>query len=320
MDVKDDFQAAATSNVAFSPDLPAKGVKPRRSPKTARKKQTSDGPVSNLPVSDHLDFKRSNARPGASDISQDRSPYLVNRLLETSNQNLFNHVKFHLVKQAIDKLQIERPRILDVGCGLQVSRQYLEALKLDFQYFGIDYEARFQPDAIVDLEDLSGLEDTLPWKPDVVLALDVLEHLNEDPEELKKVVSNIRSIVGDDTTLIVTLPQLYRLDRFKLPHLHYPEHKIRLTQSEWREIIEPQFDIKTVQGLGFLSVIPYLPMWSKHYRPDNRLGALFNYLRGSFFEWSPFKPADLFLSNTLGKWKPLKTLSNDILFVASPKK
>ena len=280
-----------------------------------------DAPGANLTVDTHKVRNKPLARASgnhevtAIPNTEDRSPYLVQRLFETNEKNLFNHVKFHLVKQAIDRLQLEKPRILDIGCGLQVSRQYLEFLDLDFDYFGIDYEPRFNPDAVVDLGDLTGLKDKLSWKPDVVLALDVLEHLHEDPQEIKNVLANLSSVVDENTTLIVTLPQMYRLDRFKLAHLHYPEHKIRLTQAEWREILESEFEITEVQGLGYLSVIPYLPMLSKKYKPDNRLGALFSFLRSKFFEWGPFKPADLFLSNTLGRFGPFKTMSNDILFV-----
>lgn len=247
----------------------------------------------------------------------DRSPYLVERLLESKDKNLFNHVKFHLVKQTIDQLQIDRPKVLDVGCGLQVSREYLEDLGLDFDYFGIDYEPRFGPDAVVDLMDLDTLSGKLPWQPDVVLMLDVLEHLHEESKEIEAILGNISCVLPGHCLAIVTLPQMYRLDRFKLPHLHYPEHKIRLTQQEWRTTLESEFDVQSVQGLGYLSVIPYLPMASKRYKPDNRLGKLFNYLRGQFFEWHPFKRADLFLSNTLGRVKLFKSVSNDLLFTAS---
>ena len=126
-------------------------------------------------------------------------------------------------------------------------------------------------------------------------------------------------MIPQNCTAIITLPQMYRLDRFKLKHLFYPEHKIRLTQAEWRAVLETHFDIESVQGLGYLSVFPYLPMLSKRYKPDNRLGKLFNLLRSKVFEWGPLKPADLWLSNTLGKIGFMKTISNDILFVAKPK-
>jgi len=72
---------------------------------------------------------------------QDRSPYLVKRLLETNERNLFNHVKFNLVKQQIDTLGLDTPRVLDIGCGLQVAHSYLTDLNLECQYFGVDYDA-----------------------------------------------------------------------------------------------------------------------------------------------------------------------------------
>lgn len=252
---------------------------------------------------------------------QDRSPYLVKRLLETNERNLFNHVKFNLVKQQIDTLGLDTPRVLDIGCGLQVAHSYLTDLNLECQYFGVDYEPNFSPGAVVDLLNISDNPPELPWSPDVVLMLDVLEHLHEDTNELDKIVASIKNhLCAPDSTMIFTLPQMYRLDRFKLPHLHYPEHKIRLTQQEWVQVIEPHFEIESVKGFGYLSVIPYLPMASKRYTPDNRLGKLFNYLRGHFFEWGPFKPIDLWLSKMLGGIPGIKQFSNDIIIVARPRK
>lgn len=247
---------------------------------------------------------------------EENSPYLVKRLFETNETNLFNHVKFTLVKQEIDKQRIQRPAILDIGCGLQVAKRYLELLDLEFEYFGADYEPKFAPDAVLNL--LSP-DPEVNFKPDIVMMLDVLEHLHEDPVELKLIVGRIKAMIPPDCVAIITLPQMYRLDRFKFRHLVYPEHKIRLSQSEWREILESHFAIESVQGLGYLSVIPYLPMLSKRYKADNRLGKLFAKLRSEVFEWAPLKPVDLWLSNTLGKIGVLKTLSNDVLFVARPK-
>ena len=229
-------------------------------------------------------------------------------------------MKFNLVKKHIKSLNKDYPKILDVGCGLQVAKRYLNELGLDFDYIGVDYESKFSPDAVVDLNQALDLSATLPWDPDVVLVLDVLEHLHEDIFKLDNVVANLANSLPPTCTAIITLPQMYRLDRFKLGHLHYPEHKIRLSQGEWRNVLSSHFDISYTQGLGYLSVLPYLVMASKRYKPDNNLGKTFNYLRGSLFEFGPLKPIDLALSNTLGKLHPLKFISNDILFVATPKR
>ncbi len=251
--------------------------------------------------------------------AHDRSPYLVKRLTETSDQNLFNYVKFHCVKNEIERLQCDALRVLDIGCGLQVARRYLRSIGLQFDYFGVDYESSFEPDAVVDLLSLDQQMPALPWQPDVLIMLDVLEHLHEDPRQLEQILARLRALCPPKARLILTLPQMYRLDRFKLSHLHYPEHKIRLTQREWCELVSTQFDIEGVRGFGVLSVVPYLPMASKRYRPGNRLGRLFNYLRGTFFEWPPFKPVDLWLSRIVGRVPWLNTFTNDILIVATPK-
>ena len=255
-----------------------------------------------------------------SDADADRSPYLVRRLFETPEWNLFGYVKFRLVKRHVDTLGLVRPRVLDIGCGLGAARGYLERFGLEMDYHGVDYEARFAPDAVVDLMGEGPLLPDMPWRPDVVLALDVLEHLHEDVGELERVVRRLAAALPPTARVIVTLPQMYRLDRFKLSHLHYPEHKIRLEQHEWRAVLESAFEVETVQGVGYLSVIPYLPMASRRYAPDNALGRLFTTLRSRVFEWTPLKPIDTFLSNTLGRLGPFRTISNDVLFVLSPRR
>lgn len=248
-----------------------------------------------------------------------RSGYLVERLFNTPENNLFNYVKFNLVNDHIKAAGHQLPRIMDIGCGLQVARRFLNALNPSIQYFGIDYEPTFEPDAVVDLNKAGALEAPMDWQPDVVMLLDVLEHLHEDTEDLGQVVKHVADTMPNNARAIITVPQLYRLDRFKLAHLHYPEHKIRLTQAQWRGILEAHFDIHEVQGVGYLSVLPYLPMAFRRYTPENALGRLFTHLRSSTFEKRWLKPLDLFLSRTLGKVGLLKTLSNDILFVATPK-
>ncbi len=248
-----------------------------------------------------------------------RSNYLVERLFSTPENNLFNYVKFHLVNDHIKACDLQIPRIMDIGCGLQVAKRFLCSLNPAIRYYGIDYEATFEPDAVVDLNIQGALDKPMDWTPDVVMLLDVLEHLHDNTSDLADVIQHVAESMPSDAQLIITVPQWYRLDRFKLPHLHYPEHKIRLTQQEWRTVIETHFDIITTQGLGYLSVIPYLPMALRRYTPDNSLGRLFNHLRSQTFEKRWLKPIDLFLSRTLGKIRPFKYLSNDILFVVTPR-
>ena len=259
------------------------------------------------------------ATPGTPAAEQvTHSPYLVQRLFDTKENNLFNYVKFHLIRDRIEDLTPPNPRVLDIGCGLKVAHSFLSGLGLQHEYFGVDYESEFNPDAVVDLMSLDRASEDYPWEPDALLLLDVLEHLHEDIDVLDGILKNAAKQCGRSTVVLISVPQMYRLDRFKLSHLHYPEHKIRLTQKEWCELIGKHFHISSVRGYGYLSVIPYLPMASRRYQEKNQLGKLFHFLRGRFFEWSPFKPIDLILSKLLGGIPGFKTWSNGTLIVARP--
>ncbi len=248
------------------------------------------------------------------------SSYLVKTLQSTPDNNLFNYVKFHLIKDALTPYRAKKLNILELGCGTKTTDRYLKRLGCNFNYFGVDYEASFSPDFICDLLHPEGIKEVLPWKPDFLMLLDVLEHLHEDVEALEEVLIKIKNLIAPNTKVIVTLPQMYRLDRFKFSHLHYPEHKIRLTHKEWKLLLSKSFSVDKVQAVGYLSVIPFLPMFFKTYKPDNILGRLFIYLRKNIMEWPFFKPIDLWLSRTLGKIKPFYYYSNDIHFVLSNKK
>ena len=251
-----------------------------------------------------------------------RSCYLRDRLALTPDHNLYNHVKFSMVAQQIRRLGLSCPNVLDIGCGTGVAGRYLESLGIEARVFGTDYESSFLPDAVVDLLrfEPGTLAAQLPAVPDVILCLDVLEHLSEDPAVVSGAVRRLVSVAGPDTLLLFIQPQMYRLDRFKLAHLHYPEHKIRLTRPEWREVFRAGgVAVDSERGFGYLSVIPYLPMASKRYRPDNRLGRLFDTLRSDVMEFAAFKPVDLALSLALGSLGgPLTSAANGVLYVGRP--
>ena len=53
----------------------------------------------------NADLATSDLKRSEDSYTTERSPYLVKRLLETDDINLFNHVKFNLVKQVVDRYQ-----------------------------------------------------------------------------------------------------------------------------------------------------------------------------------------------------------------------
>merc|ERR1712029_614620 len=135
---------------------------------------------------------------------------------------------------------------------------------------------------------------------DVILMLDVLEHLPGKGPDIQKVVSESAGLLPPQGIILAVVPQLYRLDRLKLPHLHYPDHHVRFTLDEWTTIVRKSATVSEICGIGYLSCAPYLPMLSPWYRDDNLHGRLFRYLRGTLFEWEPLKSAEVFLTSMLG--------------------
>ena len=245
------------------------------------------------------------------------SPYLVARLANQA-PNLYGTVKFAIVAEEIRKLgaRLGRPaRVLDLGCSTSISKHYLEFNGLEFEYCGVDYEAEFSPDIVMDVRELHLRRSQLPWEPDVILLLDVLEHLPGKAADIEAVMRACAQVIPAHGMVMVVIPQLYRLDRLKLSHLHYPEHQVRFTLGEWRAIIARAIDVAGVRGVGYLSCLPYLPMLSPWYREDNGHGRLFQTLRGKVFEWGPLKPLECWLSRALGRLPGLKGWCNSSLLI-----
>jgi SAM-dependent methyltransferase len=258
--------------------------------------QTTTGTKSTIAGAEHM---------GQEVGAQDHSPYLVQRLLG-QKPNLYGTAKFSVVGDYIRPIaeNLDRPvRILDLGCSTSISKEYLSTTlgdSVDFEYCGVDYEAAFEPDIVMDITEIHQRREELPWTPDVILMLDVLEHLPGKEKDIQKVVSESVNLLPPHGLVLAVVPQLYRLDRLKLNHLHYPEHQVRFTLEEWATIIQEGAEISEMRGIGYISCIPYLPMLSPWYRDDNGHGQLFRYLRGTAFEWEPLKPAEVFLTSLLG--------------------
>jgi len=251
--------------------------------------------------------------PGAA-----QSPYLVSRLLTRTQETLFDFVKFRAIREVLPEPDGAPIRIADFGCGPQVAARRLNALGVDFDYCGVDYESDFRPDVVGDLRVPERLAEELPWTPDVITLLDVLEHLDGCEADIRAVLRCCHELLRRNRgLLVITVPQMYRLDKLKLSHLHYAEHKVRMTQGEWRGLIEEYFEVEAVSAVGFLSVIPYLTMLSRRFRPDNWLGRAFRHLRETTMEKKWIHGLDWWLSRHAPKFT--KEWSNDILFAARPR-
>jgi Methyltransferase domain len=243
------------------------------------------------------------------------SSYLVDRLLSGKDENLFNYVKFRLIAQALKDSKIEDLRILDLGCADKIALRYLTDLGVDFQYCGVDYESPFSPDILSDIRDSQQIRSKLPWQPNVICLLDVLEHLEGLEVDIIQVLQACCAVLPAGGLVIVTIPQMYRLDRFKFKHLHYPEHKIRLRQQEWLNLLKCELKVRQRHGVGFISVIPYLTMLHPQYEQKPGLMRLFKRLRERTLEQPFLRSLDLRLSRVLGGLPWFRQWANDVLFV-----
>lgn len=243
------------------------------------------------------------------------SPYLVDRLLTGKDENLFNYVKFRLIAQALREAGIMQPRILDLGCADKIALRYLTKLGVEFDYCGVDYESPFSPDILADIRKAEQIVPKLPWQPNVIFLLDVLEHLDGLETDILQVLEACCAILPPNGLVVVTIPQMYRLDRFKFKHLHYKEHKIRLRQKEWYNLLSCALKVCKSQGVGFISVIPYLVMFHPRYEKTPALMHLFKQLREKTLEQPFLRVLDWHLSRLLGRLPFFRQWTNDVLFV-----
>ncbi|HLL52488.1 MAG TPA: class I SAM-dependent methyltransferase [Myxococcaceae bacterium] len=234
-------------------------------------------------------------------------------------RNLPDAVRLRLVAQEIrrhaSRLGGRVPRVLDVGCGDKTALRHFGELDLEVDYCGLDPDPTVSPDLVGDARELEYQHARLPFRPDVILLLDVLEHLEGRHGDVRRVLRGCRSVLAPGGVVLISVPQMYRLDRLKLSRLHTPEHKLRLTVSEWRGLVELDFEVVAAQGAGYLSALPYLPMLHPGYGEKNALGQLVHALRHGLSAVEPLESADTWLSNSVGRVEQLKGWANDTLFV-----
>ena len=118
----------------------------------------------------------------------------------------FHSLLLSLVHCGIDSLQMESPKLLDFGCGAGV---HLAQLKQTHPYVqGCGYEP-YLPAKIVDeaIPVCSSLVALPQRKWDIVTALEVIEHIEDDLGALKQ----IHSLLSADGILMISVPAYMHL-------------------------------------------------------------------------------------------------------------
>ena len=207
------------------------------------------------------------------------------------------------------------PRVLDMGCADRAAERCLADAGVAFTYCGLDSEPGSAPDVWGDARALEAQRSRLPWTPDVILLIDVLARLDGRYADIQRALRGARSVLAEDGLVLISVPQMQRLDRLKLPHLGDPRNTVRFTLDEWLALIGQELAVEGTQGSGYLSVLPALPLLAPVYREGNALGRAHRLLRGKVFAWERLQGADTWLSNTVGRVKGLDGWASDALIV-----
>lgn len=238
---------------------------------------------------------------------------------EKSKDSLYSHTIFQVLADLMKK-QFNRDLILDLGCADKRAFRLLKNYGAPIsKYCGVDFNSQFAPDIQADIRDFEFYVNKIPFVPNAVLITDVLEHLEKGTPDIQKFLRSLSQIMDPDSEVYISIPQMYRLDRFKLNHLSYPEHKVRLDLSEWEDLIKQNFVIKQQMGIGYISVLPYLVMFFPFYNENGWTGAIFKWLRNELSKFTSLRKMDHFLSRIRKNKGLFCQFSNSVLFVCQRK-
>ncbi len=147
-------------------------------------------------------------------------------------------VLINLLKNS--QITLNKSKIADIGCGDTFILNSLSKQFPNNQYYGVDNA--FSPGMINALkkenlnnnihlyDDLSNLD--VSKNIDLVLLMDVVEHIDDDLEFLKFIHDN--PIVNNDTSFIITVPAYNSLFT---SHDEYLKHYRRYSSSELRNLV-----------------------------------------------------------------------------------
>lgn len=179
---------------------------------------------------------------------------LYQQLYEVENTHWWHQHKRQVVHQLIDKYLPQKGKVLDVGCGTGKILEELKAKK--WQVFGIDgnKEAiKWSAKRGIKIKKADFNKDKIPFEDnsfDLVLALDLLEHLPNESNLLRQ----IKRVLKKDGFFICTVPAYPKLFSYWDKMLG---HQRRYTKKSLREVLEKNhFKVKNISYYFALHLFP----------------------------------------------------------------
>jgi ubiquinone/menaquinone biosynthesis C-methylase UbiE len=162
--------------------------------------------------------------------------------------------KRKFISIVLDKYLPQGGRMLDVGCG---TGAVMEFLKSRGEIEGVDMsEEALKYCRAKGLNVRQGLADKIDYPDetfDVVLALDVLEHLEND----EAAINEIHRILKTGGIFIATVPAHKFLWSYHDEYLH---HKRRYAKKEFEDLLGKQFKVSLVSWIHTCIFLPTLIM------------------------------------------------------------
>ena len=182
--------------------------------------------------------------------------FLITKLTKLASRKNLN--KFIINEIYREKKYLNDIKILNIGSGGEISGliKKIEGI----QYFDIDIDPKRKPDLVFDICN-KDLVNHLPFKPDIVTIIEVLEHV-ENPF---LAIENIEKILGKNKLCICSVPfnfhihdepyDYFRFTYYGLKKLFSNFESIKITnRNGWLESIFVNF-IRLYKEKNFISKI-----------------------------------------------------------------
>jgi hypothetical protein len=161
---------------------------------------------------------------------------LVERRAGTTNRHPWETARVEAIKSIVGRLPLYEPRVLELGCGdafvlgeLQCSAPFGESIAYDL-HMSDDLLGKLTT-ALPNVRFLRELGDLSDKKIDLVLLLDVLEHIEEPAQYLRRIVEEHVAAQG---WVLVTVPAFQALFS---QHDHRLRHVRRYSRAQIADVI-----------------------------------------------------------------------------------
>lgn len=180
--------------------------------------------------------------------------FLYDEMYEEEKKHWWFKAKRKIILDLIDKVKQKHMKILDSGCGcgyiLPILNSYGEVSAMDFSQYAIEY-AKKNFDGVIKEGDLNG---HIPYEYntfDLILSLDVLEHVPDDKLALK----NLYNLLDINGKIVITVPAHMFLWSY---HDENHMHKRRYNKSELRNKLKNSGF--TIQYLSYYNTLLFIPI------------------------------------------------------------